>query len=193
MKRFLQVGVMLLVGAARLLLAEQAPAKPGKAGVIPRPPAAVKAPKAPNAPRLPNAPRKLNDPGASVAQRLMQMTPEQRERALEKFPLARQAEIRQRLQRLDNLPPQQQQRMIQQYQMYSSLPPEKQILVRRQIQAFNQLPEERRQALGPELQKLRRMPEDEREAHLASEDFKSKFSPAEQQMLSDISENMPTR
>jgi Protein of unknown function (DUF3106) len=192
MRRSVQLCALLLLGPVGLLLAEQAPAKPGKAGAIPKPPAA-KVPRPPNAPRVPNAPRKLNDPGASVARRLMQMTPEQRERALEKFPPARQAEIRQRLERLDNLPQQQRQRMIQQYETYSNLSPEKQILVRRQIQAFNQLPEERRQALAPELQRLRRMPEEEREARMASEDFKGKFTPAEQQMLGDISENMPIR
>ena len=189
MKRSVQLCALLCLGTAGLLLAEQVPAKPKK---IPRPPAAAKVPKAPNPPR-PNASKKLADPGASVARQLMQMTPEQRERALEKFPPARQAQIRQRLERLDNLPPQQRQRMIQQYDVYSNLPPEKQILVRRQIQSFNQLPEERRQALSPELQKLRRMPEDERQARLASEDFKNKFTPAEQQMLGDISENMPIR
>jgi hypothetical protein len=190
MKRCVPLCALLYLGATGLLLAEQVPAKPGK---IPRAPAGARVPKAPNPPKAPKAPRKLSDPGASVAQRLMQMTPEQREQALEKFPPARQAEIRQRLERLDNLPPQQRQRMIQQYEVYSSLPPEKQIQVRRQIQAFNQLPEERRQALAPELQKLRRMPEDERQARLANEEFKSKFSPAEQQMLADISENMPIR
>ena len=186
MKRYLQVCALLLVGAPGLW-ADNAPTKPGKAGVLPSKPGAAKGAKAPN------GPKKLNDPGASVAQRLMQMTPEQRERALEKFPPERQAEIRQRLKRLDSLPPQQQQRMIQQYQAYQTLPPEKQILLRRQIQAFNQLPEERRQAMAPELQKLRRMPEDQRQARLASDDFKSKFTHSEQQMLTDISENMPLK
>jgi Protein of unknown function (DUF3106) len=192
MKRSVQLCALLCLGTAGVLPAEQVPAKPGKVAAIPKRPVAAKVPKALNPPR-PNAPKKLADPGASVARQLMQMTPEQRERALEKFPPARQAQIRQRLERLDNLPPQQRQRMIQQYEVYSNLPPEKQILVRRQIQSFNQLPEERRQALGPELQKLRRMPEDERQARLASEDFKNKFTPAEQQMLGDISENMPIR
>src|SRR5215469_125831 len=118
MKRCVPLCAVLYLGATGLLLAQQVPAKPGK---ITRVPAPAKVPKAPNAPKAAKAPTKLNDPGASVARRLMQMTPEQRERALEKFPPARQAEIRQRLQRLDNLPPQQRQRMIQQYDVYSNL------------------------------------------------------------------------
>jgi Protein of unknown function (DUF3106) len=144
-----------------------------------------------SAPAAPKAPGNINDPGANIAQRLLAMTPEQRERALEKFPPARQAQIRQRLERLDSLPPQQKNRLIRQYQMLASLPPEKQLLVRRQIQAFNRLPADRKRIVGPEMQKLRRMPESQREARVASEEFKSKFSPAEQQMLSDVSQYLP--
>ncbi len=160
-------------------------------------PAATKEPvKVPHPPpvRRPAAPKpapKVNNPGASVAQRLMQMTPEERERALEKLPLAQQAQIRDRLARIDSLPPAQRQRMIQQYQTFSNLPPEKQRLVTRQIQAINHLPEDRGPAVRAELQKLRGMPESERQARLVSEEFKNKFTPAEQEILSDISENLP--
>ena len=63
--------------------------------------------------------------------------------------------------------------------------------MRRQIQAFNRLPDDRRPIVRAEIQRLSRMPESERQGRIASEEFKSKFSPAEQQMLSDISGNMP--
>jgi hypothetical protein len=183
MNLYLKIGAALLLAAPSLAADKQA--------------SKVAAPHAPQpaaaAPKTPKAPQKLNDPGASVAQRLMQMTPEQRERALEKLPPERQAQIRQRLDRLDNLPPQQRQRMIQQYQQLASLPPEKQVQVRRQIQAFNQLPSDRKAEVGAELQKLRRMPESDRQARLAGEDFKNRFSPAEQRILADVSENMPLR
>jgi Protein of unknown function (DUF3106) len=154
-----------------------------------KPPAAQIRP----SPPPPKAPKKINDPGASIAQWLLQMTPEQRERALEKFPPERQAQIRERLAKLDALPPQQQQRLIQQYQMLASLPQDKQLLVRAQIQAYNQMPQERKDVVGPELQRLRRLPEDKREARLASDDFKSKFTPSEQKMMEDISRYLPLR
>jgi hypothetical protein len=144
-----------------------------------------------SAPAAPKPPGNINDPGANIAQRLLAMTPEQRDRALEKFPPERQAQIRQRLERLDSLPPRQRERLIRQYQMLASLPPQKQLLVRRQIQAFNRLPAERKLIVAPEMQKLRRMPESQREARVASEEFKSKFTPAEQQMLSDVSQYLP--
>ena len=48
-----------------------------------------------------NVPR-INNPG--VAQRLLQMTPEQRERALEKIPPEQQDQLRRQLDKLDKLP-----------------------------------------------------------------------------------------
>ena len=146
-------------------------------------------PSAGNGPQGKAAPR-LANPG-TVVQQLMRMTPEQRERALEKLPPERQAQIRERLQRFDNLPRQEQERQLQLSQMFASLPPEKQDIVRRQIQAFNQLPEDRRRLVGPAFQRLRRLPEAQRQARMASEEFRNRFTPAEQQMLADLSENLP--
>jgi hypothetical protein len=189
MKRCWSAGalpVMLLVWAIAPLsgAGPKPPAKPPA-----RPPAAQGRGRA----AAPKAPKKINDPGASIAQRLLQMSPEQRERALEKFPPERQAQIRQRLARLDSLPPQQQQRLTQQYERFANLPPDKQLLVRRQIQEYNRLPDDRKQIVGPELQRLRRMPEDKREATLQSEEFRNKFTPAEQKMIEDVSRNLPLR
>ncbi|HEV3333428.1 MAG TPA: DUF3106 domain-containing protein [Bryobacteraceae bacterium] len=148
----------------------------------PHPPPAAAAP--------PKAPPKLGNPG-TVAQRLLQMSPDERERVISRFPPERQAQIRQRLQKLDSLPKQQQDRVIERYQTFSSLPPEKQNLVRRQIQAFNALPDDRRRVVGAAFQRLRRMPEAERQELLARPGFKVRFTPEEHQMLSDLSANWP--
>ena len=182
MKRYSEAGALLVLLIAPTGFAQKQ--EPGRRepnvdsrGSAPRPPA--------------KAPQKINDPGASVAIRLLQMDPEQRERALEKFPPQRQAEIRQRLEQLDNLPPQQKVRRIREYQMLASLPPETQRLLRGQIQAFNQLSDDRKQIVAPEMQKLRRMPESDREARIGSENVKNRFTPAEQLMLSTVSQYMP--
>jgi hypothetical protein len=180
MIRYIQIATLLVAAEASVLCA--APKEPAKV---------VRPAQPPRPPAPPKGAAKVNNPGASVAQRLMRMTPEQRERALEKLPPQQQAQIRQRLERLDNLPPQQRERVIQQYQEFQSLSPEKQNLVTRQIQAINHLPDDRGPVVRAELQRLRRMPENEREARMASEEFKGKFTPAEQQMLSDISANLP--
>ena len=144
-------------------------------------------------PVLRPAPRLVN-PG-NVVQRLLRMTPEERERVIEKLPPARQAAVRERLQkflqRFDSLPKAEQERQLRLGDIFASLSPEKQELVRRQIQAFNQLPDDRRRIVGPAFQRLRRMPEEERQARLASPGFRRRFTPAEQQMLADLSENLP--
>jgi len=145
--------------------------------------------KNPEAPKGGGAPR-LGAPGNPV-ERLMAMPPEQRERVLEKLPASQQANLRQRLERFDKLPPAERARLNQMWSTFNNLSPETQAVVTRQMQAFNALPDERRQALAPVLQRLRRMPEDERHALLGSEEFKSKFSVSEWQMLSDISQNFP--
>ena len=137
-----------------------------------------------------NGARKLANP-ATIVQQLMRMTPEERERALEKLPPARQTQIRERLQQFDSLPKQEQERRLQLGQIFASLPPEKQDLVRRQIQAFNQLPDDRRRQVGAALQRLRRLPDSERRAVLGRAPFRARFTPAEQQILSDLSENLP--
>src|SRR5579871_2049547 len=135
------------------------------------------------------APR-LANPGTLVRQ-LMRMTPEQRERALEKLPQQRQEEIRERLRQFDNLPKAEQQRRLQLSETFAALPPEKQDLIRRQIRAFNQLPDDRRRVVGAAFQRLRRMPESERQARLASPEFQNRFGPAEQQIIADLAENWP--
>jgi hypothetical protein len=138
----------------------------------------------------PNRAPRLANPGA-VVQRLMRMTPEQRERALQKLPPERQARIREQLQRFDSLPKAEQERRLQLGATFANLPPETQNLVRRQIRAFNQLPEDRRRIVGAAFQRLRRLPPAERQARMARPAFQNRFTPEEQQMLSDLSENLP--
>ncbi len=133
---------------------------------------------------------KLANPGA-IVQQLIRMTPEERERAIEKLPLQRQEQVRENLRRFDSLPKAEQERRLRLVEMFASLPPEKQDLVRRQIQAFNHLPDDRRRLVGPAFQRLRRMTESQRQARLASEAFRNRFTPAEQQMIADLAENLP--
>src|ERR1019366_5074641 len=115
---------------------------------------------------------RILNPGNPVL-RMMAMPPERREQMLER------------------LPPQQQVRLRQALDNFDKLPPEKQAALTRQIQLFNHLPDDRIAVVRPELLKLHRMPESERSDRMASEEFKSKFTPAEQQMLAEISPYFP--
>ena len=190
-RAFSFAGVALLCAAAVCAAAQKAP----KAPPPPKMPAAKAAPRgnpkegAKGVPKN-NAPRIANP--ANLMQQLFRMSPEDRERAIEKFPPQQQARIRQQLQRLDNLPPQEKQRLLRLGNELASLPPEKQVQLFREINAFDALPEDRRRILVPELQRLRRMPEDRRLARINSEEFRSSYTPAEQQMMIDISQYLPT-
>jgi hypothetical protein len=177
---------LLLLAATSGFPEQKGGAKPAKAAAPPRTGAAANPGDrpAPGGPRLPN-------PLRNPVQRLMAMPPEQRERVLEKLPPQQQAKLRQRLDEFDKLPPAERARRLQLLQSFSSLPPEKQEILGRQLPAFNALPEERRKVLRKELVQLWRMPESERQARLNSDEFKSRFSSSEWQMLSDISANYP--
>ena len=128
---------------------------------------------------------------ANPVLRMMAMTPDQRERILEKLPPQRQEMLRRSFDEFDKLPPQEKARRLQLLQTFSNLPPEKQQILARQLPAFNSLPEDRRKPMSQELMRLWRMPENERQARLSGEELKNQFSPSELQMLSDISQNYP--
>src|SRR6185369_13591392 len=191
MKRHCQVvGVLLLAAAVATCAQSTAEPKPAKAAKAPPPPrneirpnAGTKAPKGKAGPRL-------GAPGNPV-ERLMAMPPEKREQVLEKLPPRQQANLRERLDRFDKLPAAERARLNQMWNTFNSLPPEKQATVTREMQAFNGLPDERRKELRPVLHRLRAMPEDRRTKLLNSDGFKTRFTPAELEMLSEISQNYP--
>src|SRR5271157_3957134 len=149
-----------------------APKNPGKAGAIPK-----------------NGPA-LNNP-LNPAQRLMQMTPEQRERILEKLPPEQQVRMRQQLERLDRLSPAEKERIARQVQSLAALPPARQRILTQGIVGMNRLPADRKGPVRRELLSLLYMPEEDRAARIKSDDFKKKFSPEEQKILSDLSANIP--
>ena len=195
MSRALQICSVLLLGAFSVFCQEKAKAKPKLA---PPPPAPRAAP-----PRPPpqgqamargaaksNAPRMAN-PGNNPAVRFLQMTPEQQQRLLERATPQQQAQLRQSLENFQQLPPAERNRVLQMYQSFSTLPVETQRLVTRQIAAFNHLPEDRIMPVRRELIRLLRMNPGERSARINSDDFKSRYSPQEQQIVSDLSQNLP--
>jgi hypothetical protein len=184
MNRASQVGTVLWLAMASSLLGQKGPKpKPAQAP----PPRAASA--HPNGIPKAGAGRILN-PGNPVL-RMMAMPPEQREQMLERLPPQQQVRLRQALDNFDKLPPAARRRQIGILNMYANLPPEKQAALTRQIQLFNHLPDDRIAVLRPELVKLHRMSESERSHRIASEEFKSKFTPAERQVLAEISPYFP--
>jgi len=74
------------------------------------------------------------------------------------------------------------------YQAFSQLTPEQQNRARDLFRQFNSLPPDRRPLVRSELNAMKTMSPAERESHLNSEAFRSRFTPAEQQMLRDLTQ-----
>ncbi|MGA1998166.1 MAG: DUF3106 domain-containing protein [Bryobacteraceae bacterium] len=196
MRALLKVGLLRVGGLAAICAVAgwcgqktakpAAPAKPASAK-----PAAGN-PKAPSGdnPKGTPAPPRIYVP-LNPMQRFLMMTPEEQERVLEKAPPPEQTRLRQAIDRFNRIPPAQRERLFQVYQAMSALPPAQQALVTRQMNAFNKLPDDRRELLGRELRLLLRTSAAARESRFASEDFTSKYSPEEQQMLRDLAWNLP--
>ena len=194
MSRASQVGAILWLVMASSLLGQKgpkpkpAPAPPPRAAAA-HPNAAPKGAMQGNGIPKAGAGRILN-PGNPVLG-MMAMPPERRERMLEKLPPQQRVRLRQALENFDKLPPAERSRQLGILNMYANLPPQKQATLHEQIVFFNHLPDDRIAVLRPELVKLHRMPESERSDRLASEEFQSKFTPAERQALAEISPYFP--
>ncbi|MGO4885184.1 MAG: DUF3106 domain-containing protein [Bryobacteraceae bacterium] len=119
------------------------------------------------------------------------MSPEERERELAKLPPARARMIRQRIARYNKMNPEAQQALRERYQTFSQLPPDTQQVVRQRLGEFRHLPMERQTAVHRETVEMRKLPEAQRQARLNSDDFRSRYSPQEQQIIRDLSTYLP--
>lgn len=188
MRRALQLGGLLLAGGA-ILAADQ---KAAKAPAEPKPAAARPANPSGNggAPNKAGGGRQMGAPIINPAHpvaRLYKASPEERERALEKLPPAMQEQFRNQLKRFDNLTPAQQQLQLKWVERYSALPQEQQMAFKQQLQKLLKLPPEQGQPIRVALRRLEGMPDAQRRKVLDSDEFKSRFTPEELKMISDLS------
>jgi hypothetical protein len=183
-------GAMLLVAVSGVCADQKTkPAPPPKGA-----PKAAAAKNAKNEAKAGGTPKKgggnMYNP-LNPVQRLSQMTPEQRERVLEQLPPERQEQMRKQLEKFDSLPPAAKERLSRLAQPLTALPPEKQRLVNQGIIGINHLPDDRKPPVRKELLSLLDMTPEDRAARLNSGDFKKAYSPDEQKILSDLSNNLP--
>ncbi len=123
--------------------------------------------------------------------RLSEMSPEQRQRALERLPAPRRRMVEQRLERYNRMPPEERERLKDQYDIFQQLTPENRDAVRRMFRRFSRFPDERRAAMRMELNELRQLDEQERRARIETDDFRSRFSRPEQRLLENLSRILP--
>ncbi len=100
--------------------------------------------------------------------RLMKMSPEERQKVLANLPADRREAIEKNLTRLDSLTPEQRAQLGKRYENFQTLPPA------------------RRQVIREEMQTLRGMTQKERRARINSEEFRDKYSPQEIQLMREV-------
>jgi hypothetical protein len=137
----------------------------------------------PAAPPPPKAgmPRALAGP--TVLDRLEQMSPEERQRVLDRLPPERRSRLEERLAAYDRLPPDERERLRRQYERFNSLSPEQQRAARFLFRRFATLPPERQQALRQEARRLSQMTFAQRQRRLASPEFQDRYPVEERQIL----------
>jgi len=122
----------------------------------------------------------------------MRMSPEERQKALNRLPPDQRRRLQERLQRFNQLPPGQQQTLRNMYDRLNQLPPQRQA-VRRSMNQFSEQPQDRRQAMRQELRSMAPLEPEDREARMASPEFREKFSEKEQGIIRDMSSLLPPR
>ena len=103
-----------------------------------------------------------------------------------RLPAERQDRLRERLQRFSTLPPQQQTRILNRMETWEHLTPDQKQEARGLFRQMRSLPPDRRQDMEGAIRQLRGMPPAQRQQMLESPQFKSRFSPKEQEMLNGI-------
>jgi hypothetical protein len=121
------------------------------------------------------------------------MSPEQRQKALNRLPPAQRDKLQKRLQKFNALPAEQQQSLKNLYNRLHQLPPERQEAVRNAVSRFSEQSPQRQQAMREELQNMSNLSEQERQERLASSDFRKKFNHKEQGIVRDMGPLLPAQ
>ena len=112
-------------------------------------------------------------------ERLESMSAEERRKALQGLPEARQQQIAKRLNQLDNMDPAKRERLFERYKQFQQLPVEKQQLIREIGRQLQELPDDRRATVRNTLNRLRQLPEEEQLQRMSRPKFQERFSPGE--------------
>ena len=129
---------------------------------------------------------------APVVERLANMSPDQRKKALQKLPPDRRKKLEERLNQYDRLTPAQKARLSGQYENFKELPLEHQAHLRRLFQRFNNFPPERQDALRAEVQKMQTLSGPDRRARMNSDEFRNRYDQREQALLAELAKAVPS-
>jgi len=136
-------------------------------------------------------PQPDNHPGEQMLDRLLKMSPEQRQKALQNLPPERRQNIERRLNEIQKLPPAMQNLTRTRLEMLNSLPQPRQNQVRRSINQYAAAPPDRKAQINQALQRISTLPDEDRRAFMNTEEFRNRFSANEQQIIGNLSEITP--
>ena len=124
--------------------------------------------------------------GLTMVERLNRMSPEERQRTLDKLPPERRTQLEQALERYQKLSPDQRNRLSQQFRGFQQLPPEQRDGIRQAFKQLSTLSPDRRRAVRREVGELRTLTIEERQERLDSDETKQHFSADERAILSKL-------
>lgn len=129
-----------------------------------------------------------------LIERLMQMSPEQRQRFLrenprvQRLPPPQRRRIHQLMQRMSQLSSGEQTLLLERYRLFLDLTPEKQRQARRIYEQWRMLEPTRRRDLLREVEQLREATPEERDKRLQSKEFEDSYNSQEQRILRGLAD-----
>ncbi len=141
--------------------------------------------------RPPRPEKPAPKPSKTPIDEFQKMSPEERQKALDRLPPHQRQQVEERLKNFNQLPPAQQQTLKNMYNRLNQLPPARQEVVRSAMNKFFQEPADRQQAMREELRGMAALPDQDRQARMASPEFQSKFSGKEREIVRDMSDLLP--
>ncbi len=165
-------------GAQKVTRSQKAPVAAHTQPVVPAPVPVV----------VPPPQKKVSESASpEYLERLLKLTPEQRNKALSSLPSPRRTQILAKLDNYQKIPPKQRAKLLDQYQRMQKLPPQKRAEVRAALQKFKDMPDPRHKQIQTQINQMSNLSDADRSALMNSEEFRSKYTPAEQQMIGNIS------
>jgi hypothetical protein len=136
----------------------------------------------------PNLPKKkdTNFATAENLAKLLKLSPDQRTKALASLPPARRQQIEKRIEDYQKMPEMERARQLDRLRRMQGLPPQRQAQVRSSVAKLQALPAPRHSVVQRQINQMRPLTDVDRSALMNSEEFRSKFTPAEQQIIADI-------
>jgi hypothetical protein len=126
-----------------------------------------------------------------ILDRLSRMSPEERERLLEKLPPPRRRMVESNLRRFQEMPPERRAFLAERLRQFEQMTPERQAHLRELLRSVGQLPPERRRILQGEFARMKRMSDEDRLDYISSTAFQERFNERERELLLDLVDTAP--